>query len=427
MSDGELTIQQLIDAKAIVAVQDGNHGGQHPKSREYTSTGIPFVMASDLTTDGRVDLENVTRLPKERCDRLRIGFTVDGDVLLTHKGTVGLAAIVRGAQPYWMLTPQVTYYRVNPELLNNKYLLYCFRSNDFQSQLANISAQSTRPYVSISTQRSLSIPWCDVNLQGQIASFLSAYDDLIEVNQRRIAILEDMARRLFDEWFVRFSFPGHEGVPLVETALGMVPDGWKPGTISDLSSFISRGLAPKYDDEASSLVINQKCIRDQALNLSPARKQSKPIPQSKLVIDGDILINSTGVGTLGRVAQLLGTLPGATVDTHVTIVRAAEEVDLHYFGLQLLQLQPHFERQGIGATGQTELSRTAIADTGIIIPPSGLANRFGRIAGPLRCQADLLRNQNNKLRAARDLLLPKLISGEIDVTTPEETFAEAAE
>lgn len=293
--------------------------------------------------------------------------------------------------------------------------------------LAALNSGSAQPSLNRNFVYPIEVRLPSPPLQRRIASFLSAYDGLIEVNQRRIAILEDMARRLFDEWFVRFRYPGHEAVPLVETELGMAPEGWTPGTIADLSSFISRGLAPRYDDEASSLVINQKCIRDQSLNLSPARKQSKPIPPSKLVIDGDILINSTGVGTLGRVAQLLGALPNATVDTHVTIVRAVEQVDLHYFGLQLLQLQPHFERQGIGATGQTELSRTAIADTKIIIPTSDLASRFGQIAGPLRCQAELLRNQNNKLRAARDLLLPKLISGEIDVSVAEETFAEAAE
>ncbi|MDW9927552.1 restriction endonuclease subunit S [Sinorhizobium meliloti] len=308
-----------------------------------------------------------------------------------------------------------------------RFYAYLFRGSLIRQIL---SAQGGGTNISNLNQQilaDLDVPVPNFSMQERIAGTLSAYDDLIEVNQQRIAILVDIARRLFDEWFVRFRFPGHEAVPLVETELGMVPEGWKPGTISDLSSFISRGLTPRYDDEASSLVINQKCIRDQALNMSPARKQSKPIPQSKLVIDGDILINSTGVGTLGRVAQLLGTLPNATVDTHVTIVRAEEQVDLHYFGLQLLQLQPHFERQGTGATGQTELSRAAIADTKIHIPPLDLASRFGRIAGPLRCQAELLRNQNNKLRAARDLLLPKLVSGEIDVSTAEQTFAEAAE
>lgn len=273
----------------------------------------------------------------------------------------------------------------------------------------------------------LDVPLPSLDTQRRIAGILSAYDDLIEVNQRRIAILEEMARRLFDEWFVRFRYPGHEAVPLVETELGSVPEEWDHGTVSDLSGFISRGISPKYDDGASCLVINQKCIRAQAVNLEPARRQSKPVPAEKFVREGDVLINSTGVGTLGRVAQVLSDLNETTVDSHVTIARAALGVDASFFGLQLLALQEHFERQGIGATGQTELSKKAIADAALVIPPSGLMRKFGEYAQPIRKQAELLRGQNERIRAARDLLLPKLISGEIDVGRAEEVLAEAAE
>ncbi|MBO9122220.1 MULTISPECIES: restriction endonuclease subunit S [unclassified Rhizobium] len=349
-----------------------------------------------------------------------IAYTdVGPGVVIGRKGTLGKAFYVHG--PYWAhdTTLWVKNFRGN----DRKFVFYLLQSMN----LATYDVGSSNPTLNRNHLHLLPVRAPDVVQQQRIADVLSAYDDLVEVNQQRITILEDMARRLFDEWFVRFRYPGHEAVPLVETELGMVPRGWIIGSVSILSSFISRGIAPKYDDEACSIAINQKCIRDRALNLLLARRQSKSVPQSKLLVDGDIVVNSTGVGTLGRVAQLLGTVPNATADGHVTIVRAADHVDLHYFGLQLLQLQPHFERQGVGATGQTELSKAAIADTKISIAPSDLATRFGRVAGPIRGQAELLRNQNNKLRAARGLLLPKLVSGQIDVSTAEETFAEAAE
>lgn len=377
--------------------------------------------------DGFVDTLNCRFVTREVFDKwTRRQIPKRGDVILTREAPLGEVGMLRDDETVF-LGQRLMSYRADPSKVDANFLLYSLMGPELQAQIRAAGSGSTVEHMRVPDAERLKIRLPNLSTQQRIGTILASYDELFLNNQRSIAILEDMARRLFDEWFVRFRYPGHEAVPLVETEHGMVPEGWKPGTIADMSSFISRGLAPKYDDEASSLVINQKCIRDQALNLSPARKQSKPIPQSKLVIDGDILINSTGVGTLGRVAQLVGTLPDATVDTHVTIVRAVEQVDLHYFGLQLLQLQPHFERQGVGATGQTELSRTAIADTRIIIPPSGLASRFGRTAGPLRCRAELLRNQNNKLRTARDLLLPKLISGEIDVSAAEETFAEAAE
>ncbi|WP_234824398.1 restriction endonuclease subunit S [Ensifer adhaerens] len=377
--------------------------------------------------DGYVDTANcrfVTREVYEKWTRRQVPRR--GDVILTREAPLGEVGMLRDDETVF-LGQRLMSYRADPSKLDANFLLYSLMGPELQAQIRAAGSGSTVEHMRVPDAERLKIRLPDLLTQQRIGTILASYDELYLNNQRRIAILEDVARRLFDEWFVRFRYPGHEAVPFTATELGPMPDRWRPGTVADLSSFISRGLAPKYDDEASSLVINQKCIRDQALNLSSARTQSKPIPQSKLVIDGDILINSTGVGTLGRVAQLLGTLPNATVDTHVTIVRAADQVDLHYFGLQLLQLQPHLERQGIGATGQTELSRTAIADTKLVVPPSDLANKFGRIAGPLRHQAELLRNQNIKLRTARDLLLPKLISGEIDVSAREETFAEAAE
>jgi type I restriction enzyme, S subunit len=263
--------------------------------------------------------------------------------------------------------------------------------------------------------------------QESIASTLSAYDDLIEVNQRRIAILGEIARRLFGEWFVHFRYPGHESGELVETELGVAPNGWKPGIVADISQLISRGVAPEYDDTAAGTVINQKCIRGQCLSLEQARRQAKFVPVEKLLQRADVLINSTGVGTLGRTAQVMGDLPATTVDSHVSIVRAAKGVDVHFFGMQLLTLEPYFERQGIGSTGQTELSRKAIADAPLLVPPNELTERFGHIVGPMREQSETLRRQNTRLRTARDLLLPKLISGEIEFKRAEAAFAVAAE
>ncbi|TAV35307.1 restriction endonuclease subunit S [Rhizobium ruizarguesonis] len=409
-----------------IEIRTGPFGTQL-KASEYVDEGTPVINVRNIGF-GSLRPEKLEFVPENVESRLQQHRLRTGDIVFGRKGAVERHLLVKADQSGWIQGSDCIRVRIISGSLNPRFLSYCLlleeHQNWIQSQASHGATMATLNQGIIERIR---VPERTTSEQQRIVDILSGYDDLIDVNQRRVSIQEDMARRLFDEWFVRFRYPGHETVPLIEAELGMAPEGWKPGTIADLSSFIGRGLAPKYDDEASSLVINQKCIRDQALNLSPARKQSKPIPQSKLVIDGDILINSTGVGTLGRVAQLLGTLPNTTVDTHVTIVRVAEQVDLHYFGLQLLQLQPHFERQGIGATGQTELSKTVIADTKIIIPPSDLASRFGRIAGPLRCQAELLRNQNNKLRTARDLLLPKLISGKIDLSSAEKTFAEAAE
>ena len=245
---------------------------------------------------------------------------------------------------------------------------------------------------------------------------LGAYDDLIENNTRRIAILEEMAQRLYEEWFVRFRFPGHEQARLVDSPLGPIPERWEVTDLGTMTSFINRGLAPRYDEEGGSLIINQRCIRNQRLDLGPARRQSKAIPSEKLVCFGDVLVNSTGVGTLGRVAQVYDQIERTTVDSHVTIVRPKATVDLDFFGLLCLSLQQDFEVAGVGSTGQTELSRARIAEARVVFPPEHERRAFGKLVRPMRMLAVTLARQNRNLRTQRDLLLPKLISGEIDVS-----------
>lgn len=280
-----------------------------------------------------------------------------------------------------------------------------------------VSRGATQDNLSLDKLLSFPIPVPPVSYQRCIGSILSAYDDLIENNTRRIAILEEIASRTYEEWFIRFRFPNRRKVSMVDSKLGPVPRGWTVGALSDIAVLITRGIAPKYDDDANGLVINQKCIRGQQLNLAEARRQSKYVPTEKIVQQGDVLINSTGVGTLGRVAQILREIADCTVDTHVTIVRRAQGCDPEFLGLALLYRQPYFEAQGVGSTGQTELSRSRIAETLLVIPPAAVQQQFGRVVGPIRLLAAELQAKNDILRATRDLLLPKLISGELDVSS----------
>ena len=266
---------------------------------------------------------------------------------------------------------------------------------------------------------SIEVPFPPLPTQRKIAAILSAYDDLIENNTRRIAILEELAQMLYREWFVRFRFPGHESVRMVDSPLGPIPEGWEVTTIGEVSAYLNRGVSPRYDDESSSRVINQKCIRDGRLNMELSRGHSTKVLSEKFVQFGDVLINSTGEGTLGRVTQVYSELPDCTVDSHVTIVRPRTRSSIDYFGLQLLNLQPYFSVMGFGATNQTELGRQTIANTVFLLPPRDLQERFSETVVPMRNSVVLLSERNALLRAARDLLLPRLISGELDVAELE--------
>ena len=196
--------------------------------------------------------------------------------------------------------------------------------------------------------------------------------------------------------------------------------------IAEQASFLNRGIAPKYDDTAKGWVINQKCIREGRVAMAPARRQSKDVKPDRLVRMGDVLINSTGAGTLGRVAQVRSPLEDCTVDTHVTIVRPIDGDASAYFGQALLNLEPVFSGMGKGATNQLELNRADIGDFKIWLPPERVRIEFHRLVWPMLEQAEQLDVAILSLQKARDLLLPKLMSGQLDVSRiplPEEAVA----
>ncbi|HEY1082700.1 MAG TPA: restriction endonuclease subunit S [Prosthecobacter sp.] len=286
-------------------------------------------------------------------------------------------------------------------------------------QMQSVSRGTTQDNLSLDKLLTFDFQVPPLPEQQRIAGILSAYDELIENSQRRIRILETMARTLYREWFVHCRFPGHETVPRIPSLLGDIPQGWEVKKLVDLSAYLNRGLSPSYDEGGASLVINQKCVRDQRLSLEPARRQTKPIPPDKQVRLGDVLINSTGVGTLGRVAQVYQDLDECTVDTHVTIARPNPETDLDFFGCTLLSQQEAFERLGVGATGQTELSRTSIANVELVVPPADMQSRFGEAVRPMRKAVITLETQIQNLRCTRDLLLPRLLSGDAKLAMPE--------
>lgn len=198
-SGRKLSVEELIKSGDIVEVQDGNHGNYHPKASEYVDEGIPFIMASDIV-NGLVDIENCKKITKERADKLRIGFSMPGDVLLTHKGTVGLVSVTPDIDDYMMLTPQVTYYRVKKRgVLKAKFLEIYFRSNVFQNQLKSLSAQSTRAYIGITAQKKLIIPMLSYEQQEQLiqlwSNFESEKDKLSKSKQDTWTLLHSLINR----------------------------------------------------------------------------------------------------------------------------------------------------------------------------------------------------------------------------------------
>jgi type I restriction enzyme, S subunit len=358
---------------------------------------------------GEFDLADLREMRFEQHELDRYGLKY-GDIVMCEGGEPGRCALWKERCSSMMI--QKALHRIRPhDCLRPKFLYYFFLYKGRTGHLSSLFTGSTIKHLPREKLALVEVPVPPHSTQDQIGSVLSAYDDLIENNRRRIQLLEQAARLLYKEWFVHLRFPGHEHTQFIDG----VPEGWEKTTIGESASFISRGITPKYDDDALGIVINQKCIRNRMVNLDFARRQSKQVPPAKLVQSGDVLINSTGAGTLGRVAQLLFEIDECTVDSHITIVRPKEGVPVYHFGLHLTGLESYVATLGRGATNQTELSKDDIAALEIVLPSSSSAQIFESIVAPSFRQIRVLSEQIEKLIKARDLLLPKLMNGEVAV------------
>jgi len=297
------------------------------------------------------------------------------------------------------------------DLLDSRFAYWLFNSRPVRDQLRGSSTGTKVKHTAPERIYKVRTRVPGVEAQSQIAARLDAYNDLIQNNERRIALLEETGRLLYREWFVSLRCPG---VDCLEPSGGL-PKGWTLGTVDDLASFVHRGITPQYDESASGLAINQKCIRGGRLTLSSARRQSKETKSNRQLQVGDVLINSTGAGTLGRVAQVRVPLSECTVDTHVTIVRPIDPKTAAYLGVALLEKEALLSTMGVGSTNQLELPRADISALPILCPPEALQTAFHDLVWPLFTQTESLALSTEKLKEARDALLPKLMSGELTV------------
>lgn len=415
MADWEQCTVGEFEERGEIKLTTGPFGTQL-KAVEYVEHGIPVINVRNIGF-GNIRDDNLEYLSEATVQRLSRHLLQYGDIVFGRKGAVERHAFIKNYHGGWFQGSDCLRLRVKTEKIIPRFLSYSFLTSNHQQWMINqCSHGATMSSLNQDILKRIQFLLPPPPIQQKIASILSAYDDLIENNTRRIKILEEMAQTIYNEWFVKFRFPGHENVKMVDSELGMIPEGWRVTTLSEITTYINRGIAPKYDDNSNSLVINQRCIRDNKINLDIARKHGGKVPSEKYVRFGDVLINSTGVGTLGRVSQLYENVDNCTVDTHVSIVRPSDDVELNYFGIALQQLESYFDSLGEGATGQTELRRDRIGQTILLMAPIILQRQFGALISPKRQLINGLLNKNKVLRSTRDLLLPRLISGEIDVS-----------
>jgi type I restriction enzyme S subunit len=382
------------------------------KERRFYGDKYVFIKPTDIDENSRFVQQVEEKLSDEGYNKFKNAILPPMTPCMVTIGSLGKKMCITND---WSFTNQAINALLVNEKHNSMYVYYLFRTLLPTVKFLSNGTASGRENVSKSSFEQIEISIPNRIEQDKIAFFLSSYDDLIENNNRRIAILEEMVQRLYREWFVHFRFPGHEIVNMVESELGMIPEGWNVIRIENCCSILRRGISPEYNDNAVGIVINQKCIRDFSVNLQLARNQEKAFSSELQVQSGDVLINSTGVGTLGRVAQIYEHPQNCTVDSHVTLLRPHTDI-AYYIGSYFRERQEAIMDMGVGSTGQTELSRDKIKEMQIIIPDEHITNKYEAYISKLMTLKTKLQKTTLSLQKNRDLLLPRLISGDIDVS-----------
>ncbi|OBU38320.1 restriction endonuclease subunit S [Photobacterium phosphoreum] len=431
------TVEELVKRKIIAKPLDGNHGGTHPKASDYVESGIPFVMASDLS-GGQVDLISCKFITEKQASSLRKGFSKAGDILLSHKATIGRTAIVQDNDyDFIMLTPQVTYYRViDTSLLSNIYLKAYFDSRFFQSILALwAGAGSTRAYLGITGQLKLPIILPPIEIQSEISGHVDVLNRKITLNNGTNQTLEEMAQAIFKSWFVDFDpvkakMNGEqpEGMDaataslfpekLVESELGLIPEGWEVSTLSSLIKLTGGGTPKRSEETYWNGDIPWFSVRDapsgsnvfvvdtdeKITELGLNKSSTKLLPKGTTII--------TARGTVGKLA-LVGT--DMCMNQSCYGIRGKEVGDFYnYFNLN--EAVSTLQRNTHGAVFDTITTKTF--DTySMAFSGAELANKFDALVAPLLQKIEANVRQNIELATLRDTLLPKLLSGEIELDT----------
>ncbi|MBU2929437.1 restriction endonuclease subunit S [Winogradskyella psychrotolerans] len=403
------TIKELVDLNIIYPPMDGNHGETHPKGNDFIESGIPFVMASDIE-NGKINYSKCKYISKEQAEKLRKGFSIEGDVLLTHKATIGRTALVSKLSiDYIMLTPQVTYYRVKDEkVLSNEFLKYYFDNSTFQELIKLMSGSgSTRAYIGITAQKNLYIKYPSLFRQKQIAKVLSDLDAKIEVNNKINQELEAMAKTLYDYWFVQFDFPDANGKPYKSSGGEMVfnevlkreiPEGWEVDDFLSVANITTGRL-----DSNAEVKNGEYYFYTCAAN--PTKTDSYSFDDSVILIAGN---NAAGNFHVNRFTGKFN----AYQRTYV--VTANELKYLDYLYQVVFRQMKVLKTRGNGS--QTKfLTIGMLNNIHVFETNSNLMEEFSEKTIPMYKKQVNLMNENQKLSELRDWLLPMLMNGQVRV------------
>lgn len=384
------------------------------KTPKYSDVGYPMVRVTDIR-GGYLDTSSCRLVDEDALEEFSKKHPpAPGDILFSRVGSYGNSTLVTKRERF-CLGQNTVCFSVNAEEVIPHFLFAFLNSPDAKAQIDSFVGGASQPTISLGNIKRIETPLPPLTIQRRIASILSAYDDLIENNTRRIAILEEMARQLYEEWFVHFRFPGHEEVNLNSD----LPEGWETEHLIDAAHLVM-GQSPKsefYNKTGEGLPFHQGVTNFG--DYFPTDRLFCTVT-NRLAEEEDILFS-----VRAPVGRINITTKRIVIGRGVSAIRSNRDNQTFL----LCQLRNRFSEEDTmgGGTIFKAVTKKDMETIKLTRPPQQLVTSFEQVVSPMWKQIRRLTEKNTNLRTQRNLLLPKLISGEIDVSdTPSPDGEEQA-
>ena len=405
-------IQSIKIKDLPIEIIDGDRSHRYPKRSKFQEKGVLFLNTANIVKN-RLDITEANFVALEKFNEIKKGRLQRFDIVITTRGSLGKVALFNINPPVGLINAQMLILRADDKVINPTFLFYQFCDDDFQARLKNFASGSAQPQIPIMDLKEIEVCVPSLETQRKIAAVLSTYDDLIENNTRRIKILENMAQTLYQEWFVHFRFPGHENVAMVESPLGPIPDGWEIGELGDIVENVKKKVKPgKHLSHLPYVPID--CIPRRSISL--VEHKSSDEAKSSLIAfkQNDILF-----GAMRSYFHKVILAPFDGITRQTCFVLRSKNSRNYPFDLFTAFQDSTVQYSSNRSTGSTIPCATwdqALVMMPIFIPPDTLIKQFCDASVPLLDSIQVMLRKNANLQQIRDLLLPKLISGEIDVS-----------
>lgn len=391
-------------------IQTGPFGSQLHQS-DYSETGIPVVMPKDLI-DGHISEETIARVNEEHVDRLSRHKIDNGDILYSRRGDVGRCAYASENEKGWLCGTGCLRVTINPVIAVPKFVFYQLQKRETVGWVVNHAVGATMLNLNTSILSEVPVELPDLIIQNRIVEILSTYEELIENNQEQIKLLEEAAQRLYKEWFVDLRFPGNKDVKIEEG----VPEGWESCTLEDVIEFNPKVI---LDKERVKQCVPMSALSTSSMILNSSEFTMTTSNSGSKFQNGDTLLARITPclenGKTGFVDNI-ESQEGAVGSTEFIVMRSKK---LNPYMVYLLSRTEDFRKTAInsmtGSDGRQRAQVDKIRAYEYILPSTDVIAKFAENAEPLFKAISVCNRKCKELTEARDRLLPKLMSGEIEL------------